>query len=114
MNIIKNAAEHTLKGGTEQFFMDDTSRGGGVHYVEYLMNIIVCRRMKFLNRRINKVKNVMIIVTLVLGVTACASNPMVDIYDNDSKIASNTNSYNLINCEQRIEEQNYKCSIENS
>ncbi len=43
---------------------------------------------------------------------ACASKPMVDIYDIDSKIADNSNSYNLINCEQRIEEQNYKCSIE--
>lgn len=65
-----------------------------------------------MNRRINKVKNVMIIITLIWGITACASNPMVDIYDDESKIADHSNSYNLINCEQRIEEQNYKCSIE--
>ncbi len=65
-----------------------------------------------MNKGINKVKNVMIVVALILGLTACASNPMADIYDNDSEIASNSNSYNLINCEQRIEEQNYNCSIE--
>lgn len=65
-----------------------------------------------MNKKINKVKIMMIVVTLIFGVMACASNPMVDFYDNDSKIASNSNSYNLINCEQRIEEQNYKCSIE--
>lgn len=65
-----------------------------------------------MNKKINIVKNIMIVVTLIFGVMGCASNSMVDIYENDSKIASNSNSYNLINCEQRIEEQNYKCSIE--
>ena len=54
----------------------------------------------------------LIVVTLIFGLTACDSKSIADIYDNDSKIAGNSNSYNLINCEQSIEEQNYKCCIE--
>jgi hypothetical protein len=37
---------------------------------------------------------------------------MLAVYNDDSKIASDSNSYNLINDEQSIENQNYEGSIE--
>lgn len=43
--------------------------------------------------------------------TGCA-NPMVAIYDNDKKIASSTNSYNLNNCEQTTEDGHFTASVE--
>lgn len=50
----------------------------------------------------------MIAVCLMTG---CA-NPMVAIYDNDIKIASNTNSYNLNNYEQTAEDGHFTASVE--
>ena len=43
--------------------------------------------------------------------TGCA-NPMVAIYDNDIKIASSTNSYNLSNYEQTAEDGHFTASVE--
>ena len=68
-----------------------------------------------MNKKIHIAKNMMIVAALVFGVmvcASCASTSMADMYDNDSKIADNSNSYNLINCEQHIDGQNYQCRIE--
>ena len=43
--------------------------------------------------------------------TGCA-NPMVAIYDNDIKIAGGTNSYNLNNYEQSVEDGYFTASVE--
>ena len=43
--------------------------------------------------------------------TGCA-NPMVAVYDNDIKIASSTNSYNLNNYEQTVEDGHFTASVE--
>lgn len=53
-----------------------------------------------------------IMILLVLGLCGCRTNPMLAVYNDDSKIASDSNSYNLINDEQSIENQNYEGSIE--
>lgn len=53
-----------------------------------------------------------IMILLVLGLSGCRTNPMLAVYNDDSKIASDSNSYNLINDEQSIENQNYEGSIE--
>ena len=45
-------------------------------------------------------------------ITGCASNPMVAVYDNDAKIASNTNTYNLINYEQKLEDGHFSANVE--
>ena len=68
-----------------------------------------------MNKKIHIAKNMMIVAALVFGVVvcaSCASTSMADMYDNDSKIAGNSNSYNLKNCEQHIDGQNYQCRIE--
>lgn len=44
--------------------------------------------------------------------TGCASNPMAAVYDNDAKIASNTNSYNLNNYEQTAEDGYFTANVE--
>lgn len=44
--------------------------------------------------------------------TCCAANPMVAIYDNDTKIASSSNSYNLDNVEQTAENGRFTASVE--
>ena len=44
--------------------------------------------------------------------TGCASDATVDVYDNDKKIASDTNTYNLINCKQTVEDRNFTASVE--
>lgn len=43
--------------------------------------------------------------------TGCA-NPMVAIYDNDIKIASSTNSYNLSNYEQTADDGHFTANVE--
>ena len=50
-----------------------------------------------MNKKIHIAKNMMIVAALVFGVmicASCASTSMADMYDNDSKIAGNSNSYN--------------------
>ena len=37
---------------------------------------------------------------------------MVAVYDNDAKIASNTNTYNLINYEQTLEDGHFSANVE--
>ena len=50
-----------------------------------------------------------ITVCLIAG---CASNPMVAVYDNDIKIASSTNTYNLINYDQTTENGHFTANVE--
>ena len=51
----------------------------------------------------------LIAVCLMAG---CASNPMVAVYDNDTKIASSTNTYNLINYDQTTENGHFTANVE--
>lgn len=44
--------------------------------------------------------------------TGCVSNPTVVDYDNDKKIASDTNTFNLVNYEQTIEDRHFIASVE--
>lgn len=52
------------------------------------------------------------VLTAVCFMTGCASNPMAAVYDNDTKIASNTNTYNLINYEQTLEDGHFTANVE--
>ncbi len=45
-------------------------------------------------------------------ITGCAANPMVAVYDNDQKIASETNTYNLDKVDQTIENGHFAASVE--
>ena len=53
-----------------------------------------------------------VVLTTVCLMIGCASNPMVAVYDNDAKIASNTNTYNLINYEQSLEDGHFIANVE--
>ena len=55
----------------------------------------------------------MIVGTLLVAflLSGC-SNAMADIYDNESKITSDTNSFNLDGIEQEIEGNSYNATIE--
>ena len=44
--------------------------------------------------------------------TGCASNSTVDVYDSDKKIASDTNTYNLVNYEQTLDDRHFTASVE--
>ena len=52
------------------------------------------------------------VLAAVCLMTGCASNPMVAVYDNDAKIASDTNTYNLINYEQTLENGHFTANVE--
>lgn len=55
----------------------------------------------------------MIVGTLLVAfLLAGRSNAMADVYDNESKIISNTNSFNLDGIEQEIEGNSYTATIE--
>lgn len=60
----------------------------------------------------NKVRSLIVMVWLVWGLTACASNAMLDVYDDNLKIASDSNTYSLVNYEQIIEGHNCRATIE--
>lgn len=49
---------------------------------------------------------------LVAFLLAGCSNAMADVYDNESKIASDTNSFNLDGIEQEIDGNSYNATIE--
>ncbi len=51
-------------------------------------------------------------ILLVAVLLSGCSNIMADIYDNENKIVSDTNSFNLNGIEQEIEGNNYNASIE--
>lgn len=51
-------------------------------------------------------------LTAVCLMSGCTPNPMVAVYDNDIKIASSTNSYNLINYEQTTEDGHFTANVE--
>lgn len=51
------------------------------------------------------------LITICL-LTGCASNSMVDVYDSNKKIASDTNTYNLINYEQTLDDRHFTASVE--
>ena len=41
-----------------------------------------------------------VVLVVVCLITGCGRNPMLAVYDNDAKIASDANTYSLINYEQ--------------
>ena len=49
---------------------------------------------------------------LVVFLLSGCSNAMADIYDNESKITSDTNSFNLDGIEQEIEGNSYNATVE--
>lgn len=62
---------------------------------------------KVVNKTMNKVK-ALIAIGFLLGLTACASYSPAAIYDNEAKIATNSNSYSMVNSEQKILNQDYE------
>ena len=51
-------------------------------------------------------------VALICFMAGCASNPIVSVFDNNRKIASDTNTYNLINVDQTCEDGHLTASVE--
>lgn len=51
------------------------------------------------------------VIATVCLLVGCTFNPMVAIYDNDEKIASTTNSYNLIGIEQTLVKEQFTASV---
>ena len=51
------------------------------------------------------------LITVCL-ITGCAANPMVAVYDNDQRIASDTNTYNLDKVDQTTEDGHFTASVE--
>ena len=51
-------------------------------------------------------------MAVVCLITGCGRNPMLAVYDNDAKIASNTNTYSLINYEQVQSDLHFTASVE--
>lgn len=51
-------------------------------------------------------------MAVVCFITGCGRNPMLAVYDDDAKIASNTNTYSLINCEQVQSDLHFTASVE--
>jgi len=51
------------------------------------------------------------LITVCL-ITGCAANPMAAVYDNDQKIASETNTYNLDEVDQTAEDGHFTASVE--
>ena len=55
------------------------------------------------------------ILTILLGcllLTGCASNPMLDVYNDNERIASDSNSYNLDHVEQELMDGYLNASVE--
>lgn len=52
-----------------------------------------------------------IVLTAVCMTAGCGTNPMLAIYDNDMKIASDTNSYSLTNVEQVHSDLHFTASV---
>jgi len=52
-----------------------------------------------------------VLITICL-LTGCAPDYTIDVYDSDKKIASDTNTYNLINYEQTVEDAHFTASVE--
>ena len=52
------------------------------------------------------------ILAVVCLITGCGRNPMLAVYDDDAKIASNTNTYSLINYEQVQSDLHFTASVE--
>lgn len=51
-------------------------------------------------------------MAVVCFITGCGRNPMLAVYDDDAKIASSTNTYNLINYEQVQSDLHFTASVE--
>lgn len=52
------------------------------------------------------------VLVVVCLITGCGRNPMLAVYDDDAKIASNTNTYSLINYEQVQSDLHFTASVE--
>ena len=73
----------------------------------------VSANMKIRSRKdIVKMKKVFIVVLCMCLLTGCTVNPMVAIYNNNKMIASDTNSYNLNEVKQTLEEGHFTASVE--
>jgi len=59
-----------------------------------------------------KRKIVAIVFMAICLWSGCASNSTIDVYDSDKKIASDTNTYNLSNYEQDVEDRHFTASVE--
>ncbi len=60
-------------------------------------------------------KNIKIISVALITVcllVGCASDSTVDVYDSNKKIASDTNTYNLTNYEQNVDDRHFTASVE--
>lgn len=53
-----------------------------------------------------------ILLIIIMLFTGCSNNSMISIYNDKDKIASSTNSYNLINTTQTIKENNFTGRVE--
>lgn len=53
-----------------------------------------------------------VVLVVVCLITGCGRNPMLAVYDNDAKIASDTNTYSLINYEQVQSDLHFTASVE--
>lgn len=51
------------------------------------------------------------VCTAACILAGCGTNPMLAIYDNDAKIASNTNTYSLTNVEQVHSDLHFTASV---
>lgn len=61
---------------------------------------------------IRKVKLFGVAFVAICFMAGCASNPIVSVFDNNRKIASDTNTYNLINVDQTCEDGHLTASVE--
>lgn len=57
-------------------------------------------------------KLVSIVVIALVVLTGCSSNYMSSIYNDEEKLVSETNSYNLNESDQKIEEQKFSGTVE--
>lgn len=53
-----------------------------------------------------------ILLIIIMLFTGCSNNSMISIYNDKDKIASSTNSYNLIDTTQTIKENNFTGRVE--
>lgn len=56
-------------------------------------------------------KRIGMALLILCFLTGCSYNPMLAIYDNDTKIASDSNSYSLTNCEQVQRDRHFTASV---
>ena len=53
-----------------------------------------------------------VLLIVACFIAGCGINPMLAVYDDNVKIASDSNTYNLINCEQVQDDLHFTASVE--